>query len=228
MSRETTCTKKQGTTRIRKNKRNTALQAVIFFVICVMAVLFLTIVQYRPVNSVPAWPDASESIAMASCAGKIFAVVNQQRKSRNGNETTSITFNSGEVNAMLAVGLRAYANKKKEPDPQIYAKWDNGKCQAGCSIKFAGMYLNFYARLTPSIDRGKLYIQVTQSRLGKLPLPDKAVEKALNEELNEHIAKDRKLRNALEMITSLQSADNGDLRIEFLRRNSSKMIRSLL
>ena len=181
------------------------------------------IVELRPVKSVPAWGGPEESLALATITTKIFTATKQRN-----NEFCRINFSKSEVNALLTMLLRIYANEKKPADPPVYAIWSNGFSDTACTIKFAGIYLNFYLAITPSYSNGKLYLQVTGSRLGKLPLPDSMIEKALNDELHKQIGKDRRLQHALSLLHSLQAEKNGEIQIEILRKNSGRLIRSFL
>lgn len=212
--------------RSRKSRSNTALQATLYAVVFIIITLALLLLEFRPVKTIPTWGGAEESLASATAAGKVFAAF--QTSNRKRNEICTITFSQTEANALLAAMLRNYESHRKTGDPQVYAKWQNGLCAVECSKKFAFIYLNFYLFIQPEIHNGKLDIQVRSPRLGTLPLPAKIVEKVLNDELNKHIARDHRLSKGLTLIHTLQTEKSGEIRIEFLRKKSGSIIRSLL
>ncbi len=207
----------------KKSAGRTALQATMFAIVFVLIILTLLIVELRPVKSVSSWGGPEESLALATITTKVFTAANQ----RNSG-LCRIIFTKSEVNALLTMLLRMYANEKKTTDPPVYAEWLDGFSDTSCSVKFAGIYLNFYLAITPSYNNGKLYLRAANCRLGKLPLPDGMVEKALNDELNKLISKDRRLQNALLLLHSFRAEKSGEVQIEFLRKNSGKLIRSFL
>ncbi|MBR2357296.1 MAG: hypothetical protein IKA65_04645 [Lentisphaeria bacterium] len=215
-----------GSRRSRKPRNNTALQATIYAIVFIIITLALLLVEFRPVKTIPAWGGAEESLASATAAGKVFAAF--QTSNRKRNEICAITFSQAEANALLAAMLRNYESHRKTNDPQVYAKWQNGLCAVECSKKFAFIYLNFYLFIQPEIHNGKLDIQVHSPRLGKIPLPAQIVEKVLNTELSKHIAGDHRLSSGLGLIHILQAEKSGEIRIEFLRKKSGAIIRSLL
>lgn len=207
----------------KKSGKRTAVHAALFAIVSVFVILVLLIVELHPVKSVPNWGGPEESLMLATITAKIFSA-GRQRK----NEICRLTFTSSEVNTMLAMILRMYSNEKKPADPAIYAVWSNGCSDTECSIKFSGIYFNLYLKITPSYSNGKLHLQVTDCRLGKMPLPDSIVEKVLNDEVNKRIAADRRLRQGLSLLHNLHAEKNGEVQIELLRKNSGKLIRSFL
>ena len=226
MVKKYTKTKKSKTLRNTPKKKHTALQATIFAAITIVLVLILLVVELRPVRSFPSWGGTGESFALATISAKVFAAMNGS--GRSADEYCTMIFSPDEVNAMLAMILRVYANEKKPGDPPLYAKWNKGGwSDTECSIKFAGIYFNFYLQTAPSISKGKLFIAVSKCRLGKLPLPADAVEKALNNRLQQEINKDYRLQKSLSLIHSLQAEKNGELRIEVPRKNSGKLLKSI-
>ncbi len=213
-------TKKQNYKK-QKQRKHTAVHATIFALVSVFIILVLTVIELHPVKSVPAWGGPEESLALATVTGKVFAAANQ----RNG-DLCQILFTPAEVNALLAMIQRMYANAKKPSDPPIYAKWENGCSNTACSIKFAGIYLNFYLQIVPSYNNGKLYMQIADCRVGKLPLPAAITEKALNKELAKQIQKDQRLQSVLSLLHCLRVEKSGEVQVEILRKNSGKLLRS--
>ena len=204
------------------NRKKTALQAVLFVIVLVLTILALMIVELHPVKSVPAWVGPEESLALATITAKVFAAANQKQ-----NEICRINFSQRETNTMLAMLLGIYNSTKNDDDPPVYAIWNKGFSDTSCSIKVAGLYLNFYLQIIPSYSNGKLYVQVASCRIGKFPLPAGTVEKALNDELTEQINNDFRLQQGLALLHSLQVEKSGDIQIEVLRKNSKRLLKSL-
>ena len=212
------------TTAAAKKNKPTALHATLFAIVAVLLILVLLVVELRPVKSVSGWGGPEESLALASVAGKVFA---SMQKSERRSEFLYLTLSPAETQALLTMALRVYSNEKKPEDPQLYADWNSiGSMDTGCSIKFAGIYFNFYARVIPSVSRGKVYLQIKSCRIGKLPLPSGIVEQAVNSRLNEEISQDKRLRKTLSLIDTLQAEKSGEIQIKFLRKNSGKLLRS--
>ena len=207
----------------KQSGKRTAIQATVFAITCVLLILVLTVVEFRPVKSVSAWGGAEESLALSTIAAKFFAAANQRKKT-----PCIITFSPAEVHALLNILQRIYANEKKPGDPSFYAVWNKGFSDTACSFKFAGVYWNFYLQITPSYSNGKLHLQIRSCRLGNLPLPAGTVEKTVNDELQRRISKNRKLQYALQQFLSLQAKENGELQIEILRKNTGNMLKLLL
>ena len=213
------------TTAAAKKNKHTALHATLFAIVAVLLILVLMVVELRPVKSVSGWGGPEESLALASVAGKVFASLNQSDRRK---EFLSLTLSHAETRALLTMALRAHAVEKKADAPLVYAEWNtDGSLNAECSIKFAGMYFNFYTQLIPAVSSGKVYLQINKCRIGKLPLPAGMVEKIVNSRLQQEISKDKRLHRTLSLIDTLQAEKNGEIQLKVLRKNSGKLLKSI-
>lgn len=203
-----------------KRKLFTA-SCIAIIIIFILLLPVLLVVELTPVKSVPA---TSDSMAIATISSKTFALLGQLEDKRN--KVCSVNFSGQEINALLVMLMQYYASEKNPTDPLLYLQWQENFCRIDSSIKFAGIYLNFYLQIIPSIDSGKIYLQIISCHLGKLPLPAKIAEKILNKELSEKLAKERKLQKYLPCIHSLQAQKSGGIELQLLRKSAEKILKS--
>ena len=122
-----------------------------------------------------------------------------------------------EVDALLAAGIRAYQFKHHDADdPVCYAVERDGAIRAEVSLPIGlGFALNAAAHLRPRLAEGALQLEISDIRLGRLPLPDTLGEKIAERAIAE-AAQTQEYQTAVQIVKQATMQEDGTLIVTFV------------
>ena len=212
------------------SKKTSRSKKIIWSIIAVLlllaAGLFFTVMEFKPITTVSPETEQRDSLSLLVNGMKISSAM---RKAAKDTKTTTFKINipQDSLNSLLNMATRTWEASKKPQDPLFYAQADNGIMTVKFSQKTFAGYLNAQIACAPVIKDQSLQISIKQSKLGKLPLPNMAVQKAVDQALEKYSANQR-YKLVMQAVVSAEFQTDGSLTIVFDKVNAALAMMTLL
>ena len=144
-------------------------------------------------------------------------------------EVATVPLTPEEVDALLAVGIRAYQFQHHDADdPVCYAVVRNGAVRAEVSLPIVlGFALNAAAHVRPRLADGVLTLKISDIRVGRLALPDTLGEKIAERAIAE-ATKTQEYQAAVQIVKQATMQEDGTLVVTFVPSRISALLALLM
>ncbi|MBE6367347.1 MAG: hypothetical protein E7052_05490 [Lentisphaerae bacterium] len=210
----------------KKTSRSKKIIWSIIAVLLLTAGLYFSVVEFKPITTVSPETEHRDGLSLLVNSIKISSAMRKAAKDAN-TTTFKINIPQDSLNSLLNMATRTWEASKKPQDPLFYAQADNGIMTVKFSQKTFAGYLNAQIACAPVIKDQSLQISIKQSKLGKLPLPNMAVQKAVDQALEKYSA-DQRYKLVMQAVVSAEFQTDGSLTIVFDKVHAALAMMTLL